>query len=92
MYRRQDLIPDAHVRMVLVVKADVSADDAACPAYVAEQSCYVDTLQISCLTLAVLILFCMGGICSLSIGLTERFLFYKIVKRIHICRFIQKML
>lgn len=47
MYRGRGLIPDAHVRTVPVVKADVSADDAACPVHVAEQSLTVDALCLN---------------------------------------------
>lgn len=47
MYRERELIQDAHVRTMPVVKADVSAGDAAHPVHVAEQSLTVDTLCLN---------------------------------------------
>ena len=42
MYQGRGLIPDAHVRTMPVEKTDVSADDAALPVHVVEQSLTVD--------------------------------------------------
>lgn len=44
MYQGRGLIPDAHVRTVLVVKADVSADDAASLIHATQRSLPVDAL------------------------------------------------
>lgn len=47
MYQGRGLTPDAHVRTVLVVKADVSADDAVHLVHITEQSLTVDAFCLN---------------------------------------------